>query len=107
MINLINILRQLFVYVFLIIGIYFFLSTTVGMIRFPDLYPRLHAGSKCLMAGAISVIIGCILLEGIRFASLKLIIILIFLLITNQVAIHVIASFAYNYSPQINYKKPY
>lgn len=94
MINFITILKQLFVYVFLITGIYFLLSSALGLIRFPDLYTRLHAGSKCLMAGGISVLMGCIVLEGIGLTSLKLIVILIFLLITNPIAIHVIASFS-------------
>jgi len=59
-----DILRQLFIYVFFITGIYFLLSTAVGLIRFPDLYTRLHAASKCLMAGSISVLMGCIVLES-------------------------------------------
>ncbi|MBM7571708.1 monovalent cation/H(+) antiporter subunit G [Aquibacillus albus] len=94
---MINILVQLFVYVFLLTGLYFLLSTAVGMIRFPDLYTRLHAGSKCLMAGGISVLMGCIVMEGIGFVSLKIIVIIILLLITNPVAIHVIARLAENY----------
>lgn len=98
MFNIINILRQIFFYIFLITGIYFLLSTAVAMIRFPDLYTRLHAGSKCLMAGSISVLMGCIVLEGISLVSLKLIVIMIFLLITNPVVIHVIARFAYNHN---------
>lgn len=96
MIDLINILRQIFAYVFFITGSYFLLSTAVGMIRFPDLYTRLHAGSKCLMAGGISVLMGCIVLEGSIYVSLKLIVIIILLLITNPIAIHVIANFVNN-----------
>lgn len=96
MINLITILRQIFVDVFLIAGTYFLISTAVGMIRFLDLYTRLHAASKCLMAGGISVLTGCIVMEGIGYVSLKLIVIIIFLLMTNPVANHVIAKFAYN-----------
>lgn len=109
MVNLIYILRQIFVYVFLLAGIYFLLSTTVGLIRFPDLYTRLHAGSKCLMAGSISVLMGCIVLKGIGAVSLKLIVIIIFLLITNSVAIHVIACFGhfYNLIPETITKKQY
>ena len=98
MINLMDILRQVVVYVFFITGIYFLLSTAVGIIRFPDLYTRLHAASKCLIAGGISVLMGCIVLEGMRFVSLKVVVIIIFLLITNPVAIHVIASFAYHHN---------
>ena len=98
MIDFILSVRQLFVFVFFITGIYFLLSTAVGMIRFPDLYTRLHAGAKCLMAGGVSVLMGCIALEGIGFVSLKLILIIIFLVITNPIAIHVIASFENNYN---------
>ncbi len=107
MIDLINILRQILVYVFLITGVYFLLSAAVGMIRFPDFYTRLHAGSKCLMAGCISTLMGCIILEGIEFVSLKLIVILIFLLITNPIAIHVIASIFYQFNAQNISKKDY
>ncbi|PRX32635.1 multisubunit sodium/proton antiporter MrpG subunit [Orenia metallireducens] len=98
MINSISILREIIAYVFLITGTYFLISNAIGMIRFPDFYLRLHASSKCLIAGSISVLMGCIVLEGISYISLKLIIIIIFLLITNPVAIHAIAHFAYNYS---------
>ncbi|WP_407933987.1 monovalent cation/H(+) antiporter subunit G [Aquibacillus rhizosphaerae] len=98
MIDFLPSIRQLFAFVFFITGIYFLLSTAVGLIRFPNLYTRLHAGSKCLMAGGISVFMGCIALEGISFVSLKLIIILAFLLITNPIAIHVIAKFDNNYN---------
>ncbi|QOR68853.1 monovalent cation/H(+) antiporter subunit G [Cytobacillus suaedae] len=66
------------------------------MIRFPDLYTRLHAGSKCLSAGGISVLIGCIVLDGIGFDSLKLIVLILFLLLTNPIAIHVIARLSTN-----------
>jgi multicomponent Na+:H+ antiporter subunit G len=106
-INSINIFRQISVYVFLITGSYFLLSTAVGMIRFPDLYTRLHAGSKCLIAGGISVLMGCIVLEGIEFVSLKLIVIIIFLLISNPIAIHVIARLSNNFNllPKTNCKK--
>ncbi|WP_210238499.1 monovalent cation/H(+) antiporter subunit G [Aquibacillus sediminis] len=91
MIDFLPILRQIVVYVFFLTGSYFLLSTAVGMIRFPDLYTRLHASAKCLMAGGISILMGCIVLEGIGFVSLKLIILLLFLLITNPIANHVIA----------------
>ncbi|WP_456272624.1 monovalent cation/H(+) antiporter subunit G [Bacillus sp. AK031] len=94
MIIFIDLLRQLFSYLFFITGIYFLFSTAVGMVRFPDLYTRLHAGSKCLMAGGISVLMGCLALEGDIFVSLKLIVLIVLLLIKNPIAIHVIASFA-------------
>lgn len=86
-----------FAYGFFIIGIYFLFAAAVGMVRFPDLFTRLHAGSKCLVAGGVSILLGCIILEGLSFVSLKLLLILFFLLITNPIAIHLIASFSHNF----------
>ncbi|MEC3884947.1 monovalent cation/H(+) antiporter subunit G [Halobacillus sp. HZG1] len=91
MIDFLHHLRQIVAYVFFLTAFYFLLSTAVGMMRFPDLYTRLHAMSKCLMAGGISVFIGCIMLEESGLVSLKLMVILIFLLLTNPIAMHVIA----------------
>ena len=67
------------------------------MLRFPDFYTRLHAGSKCLVAGGISILLAFMLLEGFNFTSLKLLIIIVFLLATNPVATHAIARSAYKY----------
>ncbi|WP_273126907.1 monovalent cation/H(+) antiporter subunit G [Metabacillus sp. HB246100] len=94
MIDFLSTLRQLVVYTSFITGIYFLVSTAVGMIRFPDLHTRLHAGSKCLMAGVIFVLMGCIVQEESVFVSLKLVVLLFFLLITNPIAIHVIGRFS-------------
>ncbi|MYL58381.1 cation:proton antiporter [Virgibacillus halodenitrificans] len=70
------------------------------MIRFPDLYTRLHACSKCLMAGGISILMGCMIMEGISFASLKILALFIFILITNPIAIHAIVSLSYHLTPE-------
>ncbi len=94
---MINAIRTFSIYFFLIVGTYFLVSAAVGMIRFPDFYTRLHAGSKCLIAGGVSILLGCIILQGFNFVSLKLLVIIIFLLITNPVAIHAIARSAYKY----------
>ncbi|MFW6256647.1 MAG: monovalent cation/H(+) antiporter subunit G [Bacillota bacterium] len=89
--------RTIFSYYFLITGTFFLVSTAVGMIRFPDFYTRLHAGSKCLVAGGISVLIGFMIREGLSQISLKLFILSAILLITSPVAVHAIARSAYHY----------
>ncbi|MGM0471422.1 MAG: monovalent cation/H(+) antiporter subunit G [Bacillota bacterium] len=82
-------------YLFVIKGTFFFIITTIGMIRFDDFYIKLHISSKCLTAGGISLLIGIIILEGLTFYSLKLLLIIIFLVITNPVATHALARAAY------------
>lgn len=90
-------LSELIANILVIAGSLFIFSTAIGMIRFPDFYTRLHAGSKCLVGGGVSTLLGCIILKGYSFISLKLLIIIAFLIISNPVAIHAIARSAHKY----------
>lgn len=65
------------------------------MIRFEDFYIKLHIGSKCLTGGGVSILLGIILLHGWSLYSLKLALIIIFLLITNPITTHAIARAGY------------
>ena len=78
-------------YVFILFGLVFFLFGTLGIIRFPDIYTRLQASSKCDGAGTVALFIGLIVLEGLNVFSLRILIIIFFLLITNPVSTHAIA----------------
>jgi multicomponent Na+:H+ antiporter subunit G len=56
---------DIIVYVFLFIGIAFNALAGLGLLRFPDVYTRLHAGTKCTTFGSI-FIIGSVVLVGLR-----------------------------------------
>lgn len=79
-------------------GAMFCLSATVGMVRFPDVYTRLHAGTKCLTAGALLVLAGVAVLEGSWPMSGRVLLIAIFFLATNPIAGHAVARAAYRQS---------
>ena len=53
------------IYFFLILGIFFNLLAGLGLLRFPDVYTRLHAGTKCTTFGSI-FIIGSVILIGLK-----------------------------------------
>jgi len=53
------------IYVFLGIGVFFNLLAGMGLLRFPDVYTRLHAGTKCTTFGSI-FICGSIILMGLK-----------------------------------------
>ncbi len=92
-----NNLLEILGYLFIFIGTFFFFITGFAMARFPDFYNRLHAGSKSLTGGGVSILIGIICFEGINIVSLKLTVIVLFLLITNPVTSHAIARSAYSF----------
>jgi multicomponent Na+:H+ antiporter subunit G len=56
---------EIIIYIFLVIGVFFNLLASVGLLRFPDVYTRLHAGTKCTTFGSI-FICGSVILLGLR-----------------------------------------
>ncbi|MDH7516879.1 MAG: monovalent cation/H(+) antiporter subunit G [Candidatus Thermoplasmatota archaeon] len=95
---------DIIIYVFLGIGIFFNLLAGIGLLRFPDVYTRLHAGTKCTTFGSI-FIIGSVILIGLKswwgndtngsVLALHSIFALIAILLTNPVGAHAIARAAH------------
>ncbi|KAA0006321.1 MAG: cation:proton antiporter [Thermoplasmata archaeon] len=92
------------IYALLSIGIFFNLLASVGLLRFPDVYTRLHAGTKCTTFGSIFIALAVIAYglwkwyEGDK-AMISLAIhaffALIAILLTNPTGAHAIARAAY------------
>jgi multicomponent Na+:H+ antiporter subunit G len=95
---------DIIIYIFLGIGVFFNILAGVGLLRFPDVYTRLHAGTKCTTFGSI-FLIGSIILLGLKMwwegnvngsvLSLHSIFALIAILLTNPVGAHAIARAAH------------
>jgi multicomponent Na+:H+ antiporter subunit G len=79
-------------------GCFFVLAGTVGILRMPDLYTRIHAASVIDTAGATLIVLG-LLLQDLAFfdnpiAAVKLIFILLFVYFSAPTASHAIAKMA-------------
>lgn len=59
----------------LLLGAFFFFAGTVGLLRFPDLYTRLHALTKADNLGLGCVLMGLALQAASPAAALKLLLI--------------------------------
>ena len=64
----------------------------LGALRMPDLYTRMHAASVTDSIGPALIIGGIILQAGLTLASVKLVAILLFLLLTGPTASNALAS---------------
>ena len=73
------------------IGMPFFLSGTVGLLRFPDIYTRLHALTKADNVGLFLVIVGLALQSESILMVGKLLLIWILVLIASSASCHLIA----------------
>ncbi len=80
-------------YVFLGIGAIFLFLSGLGIIRLPDVYNRLQAGTKASTFGALFSIIGVGIIEPTWFW--KCFVIALFILLTNPVSSHAIGRASY------------
>lgn len=90
-------INELIVAVFALVGMGLSLVTALGLIRLPDVYTRAHAASKSSTLGVMSILIGVILYfvteEG--FFSSRVVLGILFVLITAPIGGHLIARAAY------------
>jgi len=80
---------------FLAIGCFLLLVASIGVIRFPDFFTRMHAAGKADTMGQSCIIIGLIIYSGFNQVSLKLLMIMLAILIINSTATHYLAKAAY------------
>lgn len=79
--------------VLLLIGAGFTLLGAVGLLRMPDVYNRIQAGTKAVTLGALAFLAGVALLQPQWWA--KLLVIAGFILLTNPVGSSAIARALY------------
>lgn len=77
------------------VGVALVLVTAIGTLRFPDVFSRMHAASKTTSLGLGSVFVGVAVLHGTASAWLKLTLAALFLLLTQPVAVHLLARAAH------------
>jgi len=82
-------------YILIVIGILFDIFGCIGLVRFPDVYNRLQASTKCVTLGTILLLLGVALIADTGAISGKAIICAVFILITSPTAAHAIAKGAY------------
>ena len=73
----------------LITGSFFLFSAGLGVLRMPDTYNRIQTGTKATTLGTILVLIGLAFIHPSW--TLKLIILIFFVMLTNPVSSHALA----------------
>ena len=72
-------------------GVFFLMVSSIGLLRLPDFYARTHAVGKAETLGAMLVLGGLAIYNGWELSTVKVLIILGFVLIANPSATHAIA----------------
>jgi len=85
----------------IIFGALFTLLAAMGVLRFPDLYTRMHAASKAGVFGAGLILVGLAIHATDVAISLRAILAILFLVLTTPISAHLLAkaAFAAGYRP--------
>ncbi len=78
----------------LLSGAGFVLIGGIGILRLPDLYTRMHAASLTDTLGTLLILGGIMVQSGLTLASVKLLAIAVFLLLTGPTATYALANAA-------------
>ena len=101
-------LSEIFSWIFILLGSLLILIGSIGLIRLPDFWSRLHGASITDTGGVLFLLIGMMIQAGSIWIFLKLVAIGIFLFVSSPTASHAIANAAYvtfGYNPKREQKK--
>ena len=78
-----------------VLGLFFTLVSTVGVLRLPDIYSRVHTASEADTLGAGFTLAGVALALGWSTTTAKTVLLLFFIFVTNPTAAHAISRAAH------------
>lgn len=77
------------------LGVAFNLVGCLGLVRLPDVYNRLQAGTKCVTLGACLILLGTVVLADQTPIRLMALLCVVFVLVTSPTAAHALARAAH------------
>lgn len=87
---------------FLLIGAAFALTGAIGLIRFPDVYNRIHAAGKSTTLGLTAILIGATIWFSNHFGlTLRLLLVIPFIFWTASAGAHMISRAAHRVGPAL------
>lgn len=88
------IVLDILTWIFLLAGSFFSIVGGIGIVRLPEFYSRLHGGGITDTLGAGLIVTGLLFQGGLGLTSVKLLMILFFLLVTSPTSCHALAKSA-------------
>lgn len=79
------------------LGTFFMAVGSIGLIRLPDFYSRAHAQGKVDTLALILIILGLVVYEGFTLNSVKLLLIVVFVALTNPTGTNALTNAAYRF----------
>ena len=84
-------LQTIIAAVFILGGLFFFATATIGLLRFPDFFSRLHATGKGDTLAVTLSLLGLAVYEGFSLTGIKILVIAVFMFLAQPTATHAIS----------------
>ena len=81
--------------IFICTGCFLFMTGSIGLVRFPDFYARMHATGKSDTLAVFFCLFGLAIYHGFTIDSIKLFLIAVFVFIANPTGTHSICRAAF------------
>ena len=91
---MIDLILEVLSWISILGGLFFMIVGTIGVVRMPDGYTRLHAAGMTDTMGAGLLLLGMCFQAGLTLVLVRLILIYAFLLFTSPISTHALASAA-------------
>ncbi len=89
------VVRDVISILIMLAGFFFFVTATMGLLRFPDFYARLHATGKGDTLAVLLSLIGLAVYHGFSLTSAKIVFIAVFMFLAQPTATHAISRAAF------------
>jgi multicomponent Na+:H+ antiporter subunit G len=83
-------------YIFIVIGAFLLITGSIGILRFPNFFSRLHPAGITDSLGAPLTLFGVILIKGLTLFSAKVSLLILLIYITSPTACHALARAAHS-----------
>lgn len=87
--------REIISACFLFAGLFFGVTTAIGIIRLPDFYSRCHTSGNSETIGLLLSCIGFVIYAGFSMLSVKILILFFFVCACNPIGTHILSRAAY------------
>lgn len=94
-------ISNLIVIVFVLAGAFFSLLAAIGVIRFPDVYTRMHAATKAPAFGILLFLVAAVFFFADFYTTAISLMIVVFIFLTAPVASHIISRVAHLLNTEI------
>lgn len=94
--EILNLIRFILGAIFIVLGLFVFLSEIVGVYKLKYILNRMHFAGAGDTAALAFTIIGAVIINGFDYSSAKLILVLVFFWFTSPVSSHLIGRLVTN-----------